>query len=261
MTNTPNKAFPLVPQNVLDPAAGLNLVIHILDALVQCSVINMVETAPPSGPSDGDMYVVASGATGDWAGHDGDVAYYVEASGTWEFYTAGAQVFLLLNNDDGGFYKYTGSAWVLAAGLPDAPSDGTQYARKDGAWEAVSGGGLVDSVNGASPDSSGNVYVETQRLNGINDQTGTAYTLQTTDVGKDVRCSNAAAVALTVPAYSSSYPWEVGDMIAFSQGDVGAVTATSDGTTVIRAPNGDATTGQYDARVLEYLGSDEWRVW
>jgi hypothetical protein len=46
------------------------------------------------------------------------------------------------------------TAWVsldyVVSGLSDAPSDGTQYARKDGAWEAVaaSGGGLTWSVTG-----------------------------------------------------------------------------------------------------------------
>ena len=33
------------------------------------------------------------------------------------------------------------------ATFPEAPNDGTQYARKDLGWEAVAGGGAVDSVN------------------------------------------------------------------------------------------------------------------
>lgn len=35
---------------------------------------------------------------------------------------------------------------LASGGLPDAPSDGTIYGRKDGAWEAVTGGGVAPSV-------------------------------------------------------------------------------------------------------------------
>jgi hypothetical protein len=39
------------------------------------------------------------------------------------------------------------------------------------------------------------------------------------------------------------------------------VTATALSGVTLRAPNGAATTAQYDARGIEYLGSNEWRVW
>ena len=38
-------------------------------------------TAPPARPADGDRYIVASGATGAWAGWDLNVAYWVD--GAW----------------------------------------------------------------------------------------------------------------------------------------------------------------------------------
>jgi hypothetical protein len=44
----------------------------------------------------------------------------------------------------------------------DAPADGNQYARRNNAWEAVSGGtGAVDTVNNVSPDGIGNVSLTT----------------------------------------------------------------------------------------------------
>ena len=37
--------------------------------------------APPSSPVEGQCYIVADGATGDWAGHDGALASFTE--GGW----------------------------------------------------------------------------------------------------------------------------------------------------------------------------------
>lgn len=44
---------------------------------------------------------------------------------------------------------WDGSAWgdgLSGGGIPDAPSDGTTYGRKDGAWTAVGGGGGVQTI-------------------------------------------------------------------------------------------------------------------
>lgn len=128
---------------------------------------------------------------------------------------------------------------------------------------AVLGSGLSASVVGgvvtiAATGGGGSGTVG--ELNGINDQTGTSYTLALTDKGKDVRCTNAAAVTLTIPP-NSSVAFPVNSWLLFSQGGAGAVTATAGAGVTLRAPNGAATTAQYDARGLEKIGADEWRVW
>lgn len=152
---------------------------------------------------------------------------------------------------DGGVAEKIGAdEWQLwnpslvgtMASQDDAPIDGKTYGRKNGAWAEAANSGAGSS------------------LVGINDQAGTAYTLVLTDAGKDVRCTNAAAITLTVPL-NADVALPVGTLIAFSQGGAGVVTATPVAGVTINAKNGKATTGQYDARVLEYLGSDTWRVW
>jgi hypothetical protein len=75
-----------------------------------------------------------------------------------------------------------------------------------------------------------------------------------------VRCTNASAIALTVPP-NSSVAFPIGTMVPFSQGGAGAVTATAGVGVTLRSPNGAATTAQYDGRVLEKTDTDEWRVW
>ena len=75
--STPNAGIPYVPENTLDPAAGLNLALNTIDALMQVRVLDMSLTAPPVSPNDGDRHIVAAGATGARAGHDDELARYV----------------------------------------------------------------------------------------------------------------------------------------------------------------------------------------
>ncbi len=58
-----------------------NEALRVLDGLVQLSVKGRDLTAPPGSPADGDRYIVASGATGDWAGWDLNVALWTD--GAW----------------------------------------------------------------------------------------------------------------------------------------------------------------------------------
>ena len=55
--------------------------LRLLDTVVQLSVLDRDLTAPPASPADGDRYIVASGATGFWAGWDLNVATWVD--GVW----------------------------------------------------------------------------------------------------------------------------------------------------------------------------------
>lgn len=135
---------------------------------------------------------------------------------------------------------------------PEGSLDGTEIV------PLVHGGGNARTTTQAIADLASSATIG--HLNGINDQTGTSYTVATTDAGKDVRCTNAAAVALNIVAAATS-GITAGFWCLFSQGGAGAVTATAGSGVTLRTPNGAATTAQYDARGLEYLGSDEWRVW
>lgn len=148
--STPNTGIPYVPEGTLDPAAGLNDALDVIDALLQTAVIDMTHTAPPGGSSDGDLYIVASPATGAWAGHENDLARYRSEGAFWQFYQAGAQVKLVLNVDDMGLYKYdpgSPGSWTLAAGLGDAPADGELYARINNSWATFEAGVIVGQVD------------------------------------------------------------------------------------------------------------------
>ena len=58
-----------------------NEALRLLDGLVQLSVLDRTRITPPSGPGEGDRYIVASGATGDWSDWDLNVALWTD--GAW----------------------------------------------------------------------------------------------------------------------------------------------------------------------------------
>ncbi len=86
-----------------------NEALRILDGLVQLSVKDRDLTTPPASPADGDRYIVASGATGDWAGWDLNVALW--SDGAWLRLPprAGWRAWV---EDEGVLLVYDGSGWI-----------------------------------------------------------------------------------------------------------------------------------------------------
>lgn len=82
---TPNAGIPYVPENTQDPAAGLNLALNVIDALIQVRVKTIGTAAPPGSPADGDRHIVGVG-TGAWATHNNQLARYVAEGAFWQFY-------------------------------------------------------------------------------------------------------------------------------------------------------------------------------
>lgn len=82
-----------------------------------------------------------------------------------------------------------------------------------------------------------------------NTQTGTTYTVLSSDNGKVVTLNNAGAITVTVPTLSSGFS------CTFIQKGAGQVTFTSSGTTVSNAHSQTKTFGQYAAVTLYGLSS------
>ncbi len=83
-----------------------------LDALCHPNVLDRDLTAPPGSESEGDLYIVATGGSGDWAGQDGKLALYT--NGAYAFFTPG-EGFRVWVADEDQAYHYYGSAWVSEA--------------------------------------------------------------------------------------------------------------------------------------------------
>ena len=93
---------------------------------------------------------------------------------------------------------------------------------------------------------------------GINEQTGTTYTLALTDAGKLVRVSNAEAITLTVPK-NSVVAFPVNTVITIEQQGAGQITvAPVDGDVTLNKYDGLKTAGQYAIVQLVKVSTDVW---
>jgi len=125
-----SQTSPLLSLPYIQPAQAQKHVTHnealrMLDALVQLAVESRALTEPPAAAVDGARYIVAAGATGDWAGQDQAVA--LNAGGGWLFLTpnVGWQAHVA---DEGIRVTWQGSVWQAATGggaLPDRIGLGT----------------------------------------------------------------------------------------------------------------------------------------
>ena len=102
----------------------------------QNSVLDKDLATPPGSPSEGDRYIVATGGTDAWAGHDGDIAEWNGAS--WDFTTPN-KGFACMVEDETRNYTYNGSAWVTFGSTVDhgaltglGDDDHAQYIKADG---------------------------------------------------------------------------------------------------------------------------------
>lgn len=108
MSNTVNNSIPFVPENTIDPAAGLNESLLTVDALLQLAVVSVGDNTPPGSPANGARYVVGTAPTGAWAGRANQVAQWL--GGGWRFYAAR----YVLNLADGLMYVRQGATWGVA---------------------------------------------------------------------------------------------------------------------------------------------------
>lgn len=102
-----NNNIPFVPENTIDPAAGLNESINVIDALTQIRVVSVGTNTPPGSPATGARYIVGTSPTGAWAGQANKLARWLD--GTWSFFDAAMVVNLA---DDKLYIRVTAGTWV-----------------------------------------------------------------------------------------------------------------------------------------------------
>lgn len=105
---SPTLALPYLQASQAQKHVTHNEALRILDAATQLSVLAADLTEPPAAPNEGDVYIPAPGPSGDWAGHGGDIAVYVE--GAWQFFEA-AQGWRADVAPTGQTLRFDGSVW------------------------------------------------------------------------------------------------------------------------------------------------------
>jgi hypothetical protein len=159
---------------------SLRIFLQSIDALVQGSVINATQSAPPSSPSGGDAYLLTGGTpSGAWTGQSGNIAVWdaqLTNSGTntvvpgWIFLTPKAG-WTIWNVALTALYVYNGSAWnavggtganfptntdiTSMTGIPNTSISTTGYVFGPGPFDS---GSCVQIANQSWPGTSVNDY-------------------------------------------------------------------------------------------------------
>lgn len=135
--NTPNLNLKFIMQNQSQKEVTVNEALLVLDMLHNNGVIKIGETTPPASPNDSDMYVVGSGATGDWSGQDGNIGYYYTGKG-WQFITPKEGMTLWCSDED-RLYVFNSRKWVTANSNPNIIINGDGIiAQRNTSFSAVS---------------------------------------------------------------------------------------------------------------------------
>lgn len=149
MDTTANLRLPYIAPSQAQKHVPYNEAMRMLDAIAQTGVLDRDLTSPPPTPADGDRYIVAVGAGGDWTGHDHALAAWQD--GDWAFYDP-QPGWLIWIADENTLIVWDGAAWVQASAggaggvTPTSLGDGSH--------------GLV-GVNGAVADTTNRLSVRT----------------------------------------------------------------------------------------------------
>ncbi len=115
MADTPNLELPIIEAAQAQKHVTHNEALRALDAIVQLGVVTAGLTAPPADPDEGSRYIVATSATGVWAGKDGVIAAYQD--GAWAFHTPKVG-WLAWVGDEEEIHVFDGADWIAyASGL------------------------------------------------------------------------------------------------------------------------------------------------
>ncbi|MCI5073597.1 DUF2793 domain-containing protein [Oricola sp.] len=86
-----------------------------IDALVQLAVVGSDSGVPPAEPAEGERHIVGAAATGDWAGHETEIAAFQD--GAWTFHVPQSG-WCAWSISDAALLVWTGTEWSnLVAGL------------------------------------------------------------------------------------------------------------------------------------------------
>lgn len=189
-----------------------------LDALIQLNVLAMTLNTPPGSPADGDTYIVADSATGDWAGHDTEIARWSGVVEAWEFYVP-MEGWYAYNVEDGERYLFDGAAWGI-----DTSSGGGSGGQVD---SVVAGAGI--SVNSADPENP----VVSWTPPTVTTETGTSLNATGSNAGRYTRFTATSAKTYT---FNSSETYTVGAEYHVRNVGSGNLTLTAAGSFVLNAP-------------------------
>jgi hypothetical protein len=151
---TPHLQLPYILAAQAQKHVTHNEALRILDGIVQLSVRDRDLTTPPGSPADGDRYIVAPGATGDWSGWDLNVALFTDGAWLRLPPRTGWRAWV---EDEGALIVFDAAGWIrmdAAMGLIAlAPSTRLAEGPAGSATDMGVAEELLSDLSGASVDS------------------------------------------------------------------------------------------------------------
>ena len=146
MANTANLSLPLVAPSQAQKHITVNEALSLLDAFAQFVLQSRTLATPPISGVDGQAFVVPTGASGDWAGRDGEIAIW--SNGGWAFVApqVGWRAWL---QDEAHLVFFDGSDWLdgAAAATTNGAATGFRVLEVDHVISA----GTTNTVAGLIP--------------------------------------------------------------------------------------------------------------
>ena len=145
MTDTARLKLPLLAAAQAQKEMTHNEALTLLDAAVQATVVAVAPASIPATPVPGQCWIVGTGATGAWAGHDGALATWM--AGGWRFVA-----------------PFLGMAvWSLADNAPARRmSFGWYTGAVMGRWLEVDGAQVVSGRRPAIADPAGGATIDVE---------------------------------------------------------------------------------------------------
>ena len=109
MADSTKLKLPFIAAAQSQKHATHNDALLILDVLINGSIINLFQNAPPNTPADSDCYVTGGAPTGVWAGKPYKFAAYQD--GIWRFYNPKAG-WIVFNQATSSLILFDGSNWI-----------------------------------------------------------------------------------------------------------------------------------------------------
>ena len=225
-----------------------NEAVRLLDAIVQLSVLDRDLTAPPASPADGDRYIVASGATGLWAGWDLNVTTWVD--GVW-MRLVPRLGWLAWIADEATFFVWNGSAWQ-SVGVAQDVSDAVFSLVNDAdptkrALFSLSGISTATTRTFTLPNTSSELAIlaGTQTFNGNKTFSGTLTASGTVTMSGAAATIGTSAATATYGIGTGATTTGVTKTVNLGSGgasgsttavNIGSATAGAGGTTVVNTP-------------------------
>lgn len=142
MSNSPRIGLPYLDAAQAQKHVTVNEALARLDMASAGRVETMALASPAASPGEGEAHIVATGAGGEWAGQDGNVAVYL--NGGWDFVPPWAGWRLWVASEF-GFAIFDGADWRLVS-QPTAPGGGFTVMRQVEVDHAIGAGDTSETT-------------------------------------------------------------------------------------------------------------------